>query len=267
MKTEQKLNKIELFDSHTHLNDAPFLDDLEQYNMNAKELDVDKIANVGSNLEMNQQAIKLANNYDNMYAIIGWHPEFADQYDDQAQQYLIDNLKNDKAVAIGEIGLDYHWDDAPTKDVQQATFKKQLELANELKLPVSIHCRDAYEDAYQIFQATDLTNVTVIMHSFNGSPEWLQKFLALGFYVSYSGVVSFKNAHEVHESAQQTPLDKMLLETDAPYLTPEPYRGKQNQPAYTRYVLEAVAKLRDEPIEQIAKQTYQNTCEIFKINE
>ncbi|GKQ42323.1 TatD family hydrolase [Companilactobacillus sp. RD055328] len=257
---------MKLFDSHTHLNDEPFADDIAGYNMNAKELDVIKIANVGSDYNLNDKALKLATDYPNMYAIIGWHPESADQYDDKAEQYLLDNLNNEKAVAIGEIGLDYHWEDAPSRDIQKKTFIAQLKLANKLGVPVSIHCRDAYEDAYEIFCQIDLSNTKVIMHSFNGDVKWLHKFLELGFYISYSGVVSFKNAKEVHESAAITPLDKMLLETDAPYLTPVPYRGAQNQPAYTRYVLEAIAKLRDEPIDEIANQTYKNTCEIFNIN-
>ncbi|MGR3742297.1 TatD family hydrolase [Companilactobacillus sp. DQM5] len=258
---------MKIFDSHTHLNDKPFQNDINQYNMNARELDVIKIANVGSDYELNNGAIELANKFDNMYAIIGWHPEFADQYDDKAKQYLKDNLKNEKVVAIGEIGLDYHWEDAPSKEIQKQAFIEQLKLANELGVPVSIHCRDAYDDAYQIFTSIDLSNTKVIMHSFNGNVDWLNKFLDLDFYISYSGVVSFKNAKEVHESAANTPLTKLLLETDAPYLTPEPYRGSQNQPAYTRYVLEAISKLRNESIEEIALQTYKNTCEIFKINE
>lgn len=258
---------MKLFDSHTHLNDEPFANDIAGYNMNAKELDVVKIANVGSDYQLNDGAIKLANEFENMYAIIGWHPESADQYDDKAEQYILNNVKNNKVVAIGEIGLDYHWDDAPSRDIQKKTFIAQLQLANKLGMPVSIHCRDSYDDAYEIFRITDLSNTKVIMHSFNGTPEWQNKFLDLGFYISFSGVVSFKNAKEVHESAAVTPLDKMLIETDAPYLTPVPHRGAQNQPAYTRHVLEAIAKLRPESIDEIAEQTYKNTCEIFKINE
>lgn len=258
---------MKIFDAHTHLNDELFQENIDQYNMNAKELDVVKIANVGSDYNLNDSAIKLADKYENMYAIIGWHPESADQYDQKAEDYLIEQIKNPKVVAIGEIGLDYHWDSAPSKDIQKSAFIKQLKLANKFGYPVSVHCRDAYEDAYQIFKEVDLSNTKIIMHSFNDNVEWLNKFLKLGFYISYSGVASFKNAREVHESVINTPLNRMLVETDAPYLTPEPYRGKQNEPAYSRYVLEAIAKLRSESIEDIAKTTYTNTCEIFKINE
>lgn len=258
---------MKLFDSHTHLNDEPFQADLDAYNMNAKELDVVKIANVGSDYKLNDGAIQLANKYENMYAIIGWHPESADQYDEKAERYLLENIKKEKVVAIGEIGLDYHWEQNPSKEIQKETFIKQLKLANEHHMPVSIHVRDAYEDAYEIFKSLDLSNSKIIMHSFNGEPEMMKKFLDLGFYISFSGVVSFKNAKEVHESAKVVPLDRMLIETDAPYLTPEPYRGKQNQPAYTRYVLEAIAKLREESIDDIAEATYKNALGIFGINE
>ena len=227
---------MKIFDSHTHLNDEAFFGKIDSYNQNAKNLDVVKIANVGSNYELNDGALALSANHD-------------------------------KVVAIGEIGLDYHWDENPDSTVQKRVFREQLEIANQLELPVSIHCREAYEDAYEIFKTTDTSNSTIIMHSFNGNVEWLNKFLDMGMMISYSGVVSFKNAKEVHESAKNTPLDRMMVETDAPYLTPEPHRGEQNEPAYSRYVVEALAKLRNDSVENIAANTYQNTCRVFGIDD
>ena len=258
---------MKIFDSHTHLNDEAFFGKIDSYNQNAKNLDVVKIANVGSNYELNDGALALSDNHENMYSIIGWHPEDAAEFDAKARDYLIEKAKNDKVVAIGEIGLDYHWDGNPDSTVQKRVFREQLEIANQLELPVSIHCREAYEDAYEIFKTTDTSNSTIIMHSFNGNVEWLNKFLDMGMMISYSGVVSFKNAKEVHESAKNTPLDRMMVETDAPYLTPEPHRGEQNEPAYSRYVVEALAKLRDDSVENIGANTYQNTCRVFGIDD
>jgi len=146
-------------------------------------------------------------------------------------------------------------------------FARQVAIAKDMGLPISVHNRDAFEDTYKILKAADIRDTGGVMHSFNGDPEWLKRFLDLGMHISYSGVASFKHADEVHDSVKLTPLDKMLVETDAPYLTPEPYRGKQNEPAYTRYVVEAIAKLRETTPEVIASQTYQNAEEFFKIEK
>lgn len=179
---------------------------------------------------------------------------------------LIEQVQHPKVVALGEIGLDYHWDTSP-QDVQRQVFARQVAIAKEMQLPISVHNRDAFEDTYKILKAADIRDTGGVMHSFNGDPEWLKRFLDLGMHISYSGVASFKNAREVHESVKQTPLTQMLVETDAPYLTPEPYRGKQNEPGYTRYVVEAIAKLRETTPEIIAAQTYQNAEEFFKIEK
>ncbi|WP_268913909.1 TatD family hydrolase [Lentilactobacillus sp. SPB1-3] len=257
---------MKIFDSHTHLNDDALYEDVNGYFEHAQKLGVEKIANVGSNQVLNERSIALAEQHADMYSIIGWHPEDAIYFKEEQEQWLIDQLSNPKVVAIGEIGLDYYQTTSP-RAVQKAVFKRQLEIAKEYHLPVSIHNRDAFEDTYAILKEVGVSEISGVMHSFNGDPEWLQKFLDLGMLVSYSGVASFKKTHEVHESVKQTPMDKMLVETDAPYLAPEPFRGKQNEPAYTLYTVEALARILDVNPEIVARHTYENTLRLFGISD
>lgn len=257
---------MQIFDSHTHLNSPEFIDDVPGFIEKAKSLGVMKMTIVGSNTAMNAQAIELAHQYPELYAAVGFHPEDSKDYDDAVEETLLTQLKDPRVVALGEIGLDYHWDTSP-QDVQRSVFARQLELAKSVGKPVAIHNRDAFEDCYAILKAGDVGHVGGVMHSFNGDPTWLAKFLDLGMMVSYSGVASFKNAHEVHDSVVATPLASMMVETDAPYLTPEPHRGEQNQPGYTRYTVEAIAKLRGTTPEAIAEATWHNAHRFYQIKE
>lgn len=255
---------MELFDSHTHLNDKPFAGATERYLKQARDLGVTKMAIVGSDRTLNQGALDLAAKYPELSAIVGWHPEFVQDYNQTIEAELVQQLQRPEVVALGEIGLDYHWD----KDhhpAQQKLFQHQIEMAQTYDLPISVHSRDALGDTYRILKASHVERTGGIMHSFNGTPEWAAKFLDLGMMISFSGVVSFKNAPDVHAAAKVIPADRLLVETDAPYLAPEPYRGKQNEPGYTRYVAEAVAKLRDVPVEEIAAATFANAKRIFKV--
>lgn len=255
---------MKIFDSHTHLNDDAFRDNVDAYIEHAHRLGVDKMAIVGSNTEMNQEAIELAHKYDNLYAIVGWHPEDSLKYDDKQEAILKEQLKDDKVVALGEIGLDYFQSVAPKK-CQFHVFRRQIRLAKAMNMPISVHNREAFEDTYKILSEEGVHNG--IIHSFNGDQEWLKKFINLGMYVSYSGVASFKKTHEVHDAVRQTPIDRMLVETDAPYLSPEPLRGHQNEPAYTLYTVEAVARFRDTTPDKIADATYNNAMRIFGLDE
>lgn len=256
---------IELFDSHTHLNDRPFANQEADYVQRAAVLGVNKMAIVGSNTELNQGAITLAHRFKSLYAIIGWHPEDAKDYTPAAAAKLREQLSTeDKVVAIGEIGLDYHWNTTP-KDVQKRVFAEQLALAKSLHYPVSIHTRDALADTYQLLKAAALPAGQIIMHSFNAPPEWVGKYLDLGAYLSFSGVITFKNTAYLRESLKQVPLDRLLVETDAPYLTPVPHRGQQNQPGFARYVAAGIAQTLQLPLETIADKTYQNACRVFNL--
>ncbi|BAX66242.1 TatD family hydrolase [Latilactobacillus sakei] len=255
---------MQIFDSHTHLNDTPYAGQEADFIQQAADLGVTEMAIVGSDTVLNDGALRLAQQYKALSAIIGWHPESAKDYTKVQEAQLIEQLQLPEVVALGEIGLDYHWDTSP-RDVQRTVFERQIEIAKSLHMPISVHTRDALEDTYKILKETDVRDCGGIIHSFNGDSEWLKRFMDLGMQISFSGVVSFKNAHEVHEAAKLCPLDVMLVETDAPYLTPTPYRGKQNQPGYTRYVVEAIAKLREVAPEEIAAATYANAHRIFKL--
>ena len=257
---------MKIFDAHTHLNDTPFLGKEQEFIDHARELAVVKMAIVGSNTDLNEKSIALSQRFAELYSIVGFHPDDSKYCNDTTKAELITQLQQPKTVAVGEIGLDYHWDASP-RDVQRQVFKEQLDLAHELHMPVNVHTRDALEDTYAILKDSKVADYGGVLHSFSGDREWMEKFLDLGMMISFSGVVSFKNAKDVHEAAIAVPLDRVLVETDAPYLTPTPYRGKQNEPGYTKNVDEAIAKLRDMPVEEVAAATYKNTLEIYGIKE
>ncbi|KRN04333.1 TatD family hydrolase [Holzapfeliella floricola] len=257
---------MKLFDAHTHLNDTPFLGKEAEYIQRAKDLTVTDMAIIGSNPDMNQRAVELSEEFDPLYAVVGFHPDDAKLYNEQEEAVLKELLQKEKTVAVGEIGLDYHWD-ASKRSTQHEVFERQLQLAYDMKLPVSIHTRDAFEDTYAILKNFGKVDTYGgVIHSFNGNPDQLQRYLDLGLNVSYSGVASFKNAKEVHESVIQTPLDRMMVETDAPYLTPTPYRGKQNEPGYTYYVTKAISELKGIDVEEVADATYRNTLKFYNLD-
>ncbi|MBV0929631.1 TatD family hydrolase [Lentilactobacillus sp. IMAU92037] len=257
---------MKIFDSHTHLNDETLYPEAAKYFKHAQNLGVVKLANVGSNQALNDRSLELAAHYPDMYSIIGWHPEDSIYYHEEQEKLLIEQLQSPKVVALGEIGLDYHQTTSP-RHIQKEVFKHQIDIAKQLHLPISVHNRDAFEDTYDILKEMDVSDIRGVMHSFNGDSEWLKKFLDLGMLVSYSGVASFKKTKEIHEAVRQTPFDSMLVETDAPYLAPEPLRGKQNEPAYTLYTVEAIARFCDVNPEAIAAHTYENTLKLFGIED
>lgn len=177
---------------------------------------------------------------------------------------LVEQLKEPKVVALGEIGLDYYWDESP-RDLQKEIFRRQIEIAHDLKLPVNIHTRDAFKDCYEILKTSNL-EYGAVLHSYNGGPKWTKKFLTLdNVTFSFSGVASFTKAVDVHASVKLVPLDRLVIETDAPYLTPKPYRGKQNEPAYVYYVAKAISELKGVSLEEVAEATYKNTVTAYGI--
>lgn len=255
-----------LFDTHTHLNVKQFAEDEEEVIQRALEHGVSKMAVVGFNHETIVKALELSAKHKEIYPIVGWHPSEAGNYTDEIEEKLIHLLQTEDIVAMGEMGLDYHWMEDP-KEVQKEAFRRQIRVAKELKIPITVHNRESTEDVYQVLKEENIGDVGGIMHSFNLNKEWLGRFLDLGMHISFSGVVTFKNALEVKESAQLVPLDKMLIETDAPYLSPEPNRGKRNEPSYVRFVAEEIATLRKMPFEEIAKITTSNANKIFRLME
>ncbi|MGX7132197.1 TatD family hydrolase [Enterococcus songbeiensis] len=254
-----------IFDSHTHLNAEQFNEDIPETIQRAKELGVSEMAVVGFDTPTIEKSLALSKKYPFIYSIIGWHPTEAGSYSKEIEEDLQQKLTLPKVVALGEIGLDYHWMEDP-KEVQDKVFRRQIAIAKEMNLPISIHMREAIEDTYQILKEEDVRDIGGIMHSYSGDAEWAKRFLELGMHLSFSGVVTFKKATDVQEAAQIVPLDKLLVETDAPYLAPVPYRGKRNEPGYTRYVVEKIAELRGVPFEELANQTRGNAHRLFRID-
>ncbi|WP_028274400.1 TatD family hydrolase [Atopococcus tabaci] len=255
-----------LFDTHTHLNVKQFEGEIPELLQRAEEFDVGRMAVVGFDTETIKRSLELNQMYDHLYSIIGWHPTEAGTYTDAVENKLMEWLPEQKVVAMGEMGLDYYWDTAPHR-VQQDVFRRQIRVAKELNLPISVHMRDATEDTYRVLKEEHAGDTGGIMHSFNLDTYWMEAFLDLGLHISLSGVVTFKNAPEVKEVAKAMPFDKLLVETDAPYLAPMPNRGKRNEPAYVRYVAEEIAKLREIPYEEVARQTTDNANKLFGLEK
>ena len=216
-----------LIDTHVHLNADQYEGEVDDVITHAKENGVEKFVVIGFDRKTIQRTMDLIEEYDEVYGVIGWHPVDAIDCTDEDLEWIESLASHEKIVAIGEIGLDYHWDKSP-KDVQEAVFIKQIELAKRVNLPIVIHNRDAEEDAIRILEENDAKAVGGIMHSFhNGTDEQIDRVLDMGFYVSLAGVITFKNAKRPKEVAQYVPLNRLVVETDAPYLTPHPYRGKR----------------------------------------
>ncbi len=254
----------ELFDTHTHINTEAFFGKEDETIERARELDVTRLTVVGFDLPTIKRAIELADHYDNVWAIVGWHPTESYAYNQTIEAFLIEPLQHPKVVAMGEMGLDYHWKDS-TREEQDRVFRRQLAIAREMNLPVTIHNRDATADCYKVLKEERVFETGGIMHSFNGDPEFADRFIDLDMYLSFSGVVTFKNAPEVRASAKIVPSNRYLVETDCPYLAPVPYRGKQNEPAYTHYVAKQLAETRDISYDQVGKETTANAMRLFRI--
>jgi len=253
-----------LFDTHVHLNAYQFNEDRDEVIERAFAVGVKYMVVVGFNRETIPLALEIAEQYETIYAAIGWHPVDAIDCTEKDLQWIEQLTEHPKVVALGEMGLDYHWDKSP-KDVQADVFRQQIQLAKKLNLPIIIHNRNATEDVIRILQEEDAKDVGGIMHCYSDSVDYVQACLDMNFYISLGGPVTFKNAKDPKEVAKIVPKDRLLIETDAPYLAPHPYRGKRNEPAYVRLVAEEIAALRGTTLENISKQTTKNAQRLFKI--
>lgn len=254
-----------LFDTHAHLNAVQYSEDVEEVIKRAQEEKVCNIVVVGFDRPTIARAIELAEQYDFIYAAVGWHPVDAIDMTDE-DLYMLEQLAaHPKVVALGEMGLDYYWDKSP-KDVQKDVFRKQIALAKKVKLPIIIHNREATADILTILQEENAQEVGGIMHCFTGSVEVAKQCIAMNFYISFGGPVTFKNAKKPKEVAKDIPLEHLLIETDCPYLTPHPFRGKRNEPSYVKYVAAAIAELKEISLEEVARQTTENAKKLFGIN-
>lgn len=261
-----KNQTMNIFDTHTHLNVENFNETVEEELALAKEMGVTLHNVVGFDRPTIERAIELADAHPEIYLTLGWHPTEAGSYNDEVESYLRQVLKHPKVIALGEIGLDYYWMEDP-KEVQNKVFKRQIALAKELDLPFVVHTRDALKDTYEVIKEVGVGPRGGIMHSYSGSLEMAERFMELGMMISFSGVVTFKKSIELQECAQHLPLEKILVETDAPYLAPVPKRGRENKTAYTRYVVEKIAELRGMTVEEVAAVTYDNAMRVFGVKK
>lgn len=253
-----------LVDTHVHLNVYQFDEDREEVIERAFVNGVNKMIVVGFDRETIPLAIELAKQYKEIYAVVGWHPVEAINFKQDDLSYIKSFLSHDKVVAIGEMGLDYHWDTSP-KDVQDEVFRKQIRLAKEVNMPIVIHNREATEDVIKILQEENAHEIGGVMHCYNDSVELMKECLDMNFYISLGGPVTFKNATLPKEVAVHVPLDRLLVETDAPFLSPHPKRGKRNEPANVTLVAKKIAELREMSYEEICEITTRNAQMLFRL--
>lgn len=249
-----------LIDTHAHLD---MYEDWDVIIKNAKENGIKKIIIPAVETEYFQKILDIANSYEDVYCMMGIFPTEAKNWHDGILEDIKELAKNKKVVSIGEIGLDYYWDKSFV-DEQKDIFIKQVKLANELELPIEIHDREAHKDVFDILVEYNKTS-DVVFHCFSGSVEFARECLKQGWYIALGGVVTFKNAVKTKEVAKDVPLDRLMLETDSPYLTPVPFRGKENQPAYVRYVADEIAKLKGIDVKEVIEATTKNAEMVFGI--
>ncbi|MDY6011598.1 TatD family hydrolase [Clostridium sp.] len=257
----EKVYKI--FDTHAHYDSEDYDVDRDEILKDLKENGVIGILNCASSYESVEITDKLTKKYDFIYGALGIHPENADELTDERLETIKEMIKsNDKIVAIGEIGLDYYWDENPSKEIQKKALRAQMNLAKELNMPVIIHDRDAHKDTLDILK--EFPEVTGIIHCFSGSVEFAKECIKLGYYIGFTGVVTFKNAKKIVEVAKEIPLDRMLVETDAPFMAPAPNRGKRNRSDYIKYIIEKIAEIRSINPERLNIQLNTNFFNLIK---
>ena len=252
-----------LFDSHAHIDDKRFNDDRAEVIARAEANGVTGIINAGADMFSSARAVELAEQYPHIYAAVGIHPHDAKNAREADYAQLALWAARPKTIAIGEIGLDYHYDFSPREE-QQAVFVRQLDLARQLAKPVILHDRESHADIMATMKKEG-KGLGGVFHCFSGSMEMAREVLRLGFYISVAGPVTFANAHKLLDIVREVPLDRLLVETDSPYLTPHPHRGKRNEPAYVRLVAEKIAELRGIDLETLAAATTENVKRLFHI--
>ena len=252
-----------LFDTHAHMNDPAFDEDREQVLLGLADRGVEFMMNVGCCRASSRDCVAMAETYPFVYASVGTHPDAADEVNEEVlEEYRQAVQAHPKIRAIGEIGLDYYYETIP-RQIQQRAFRMQMELARELSMPVIVHERNAHDDGMRI--AKEFKGVTGVFHCYSGSAEMARQLVDMGWYIGFTGVLTFKNARKAVETAQRIPLDRIVLETDCPFMAPEPFRGKRNDPGYLYRMAERLAELRGISVEEVHAATMENAKRLYRL--
>ena len=251
-----------LFDTHAHMNDPAFDQDREQVLLSLKDKGVELMMNVGCCLDSSKDCIAMAEQYPFVYASVGSHPDSADEVNEDVIAQYREMAQHEKVRAIGEIGLDYYYETIP-RETQIKAFRMQMELARELKMPVIVHERNAHDDGMRVVK--DFKDVTGVFHCYSGSAEMARQLVNMGWYIGFTGVLTFKNARKAVETAESIPLDRIVLETDCPFMAPEPFRGKRNDPGYLYRMAERLAEIRGISVEEVHAVTTANAKRLYRL--
>ena len=251
-----------LFDTHAHLNDPAFDEDREALMAGLADKGIGLVMNAGCSLQSSRDIIRMAERYPWLYASVGSHPDSADEVNEEVIEQYRRLCCHEKVKAIGEIGLDYYYEDIP-REIQKKAFRMQMALANELDMPVIIHEREAHDDGMRIVK--EFPKVKGVFHCYSGSAEMARQLVNMGWYIGFTGVLTFKNARKAVETAASVPLERIVLETDCPFMAPEPYRGKRNDPGYLPKMAEKLAEIRGISVEEAIAATTENAKRLYRI--
>lgn len=254
-----------IFETHAHYDDERFDEDRELLLASLRQKGISKVINVGASIETTKSTLALAEHYDFIYAAVGVHPSDITDLTEESLNWLAEQTRGKKTAAVGEIGLDYYWDKEPeVQKRQRYWFMRQIELAKAANLPVIIHSRDAASDTMQIMREAYALGVPGVIHCYSYSPEMALEFVKMEYYIGVGGVVTFKNARKLKETVETIPLESILLETDCPYMAPEPYRGKRNDSSYIPYVVSKIAEIKQVTTEMVEQVTWENAHRLFR---
>lgn len=259
------MEDINIFDSHAHYDDEAFDEDRDKLLSSLYKDGVKLIVDPGASMESSRKSLEISGRYDYVYSAIGLHPDSVDECTDENMRWLKENaLRNDKVVSIGEIGLDYYYEQ-DNKDKQIECFERQMDIAREVKLPIIVHSRDAAKDTLEIMKSNKASEMGGVVHCFGYGKEMAREYLDMGMYIGIGGVVTFKNGKKMKEVVEYTPLDRIVLETDSPYLSPEPFRGKRNDSGRLIYVAEEIARIKGIDRDMVIRDTFENAKKMYNI--
>lgn len=254
-----------IFETHAHYDDEQFDAGREALLASLPDCGIKRVVNIGASIASTRNSIELAEKYDYIYAAVGVHPSEIAELNEERFAWLKELTKLEKVVAVGEIGLDYYWDKEPeVQERQRYWFRRQMDLAREANLPIVVHSRDAAADTMQVMKEAHAEEIPGVIHCYSYSPEMAQEFIKMGYYIGVGGVVTFKNAKKIKETVEQIPLGRILLETDCPYMAPEPNRGKRNDSRNIPYIVAKIAELKQTTAEEVERITWQNAMNFYR---